>query len=781
MVNRYKAKATKAYKKWLKRAKKAYGIKSYRASFYLFRRRREVKGAVLGYFRKHATFYWTLIYFSGAALVASLAQLWFADIKPETAFGFYTGAGAMSGGTLAIIFTLNTLLVNFALSQYPPQFFKLSGYDRKQDKIYFMVAALTLGLFVMGFMYRTQSAWQYWLTALGIFSLCAVFYLVFLSYSMTRRRLNPMASLGFITAPAFKLLDDCDKEARQLADRLRKDPTLAEDKKHLADYQPHAMLAPYYEQVNAHIGYLYDYHDKLVEKKDYSAALDVLDAAAGLIIRYVEVRKNSFVLLPSEYLLVPISDAQQFFEVNFQRLVDKAKAYIKIGNQNGSRKVISLMELIGVKLSELSFRQWHNENPPFAQAVGYLGNLCDEAIKQNDLEATFRIARAYAVLGSVAVDKHYMHEQSTVLDGLFKLAIYAWANKQSPVGEQVAKGFTAFAVAYTRRERAAVGNEFRLYLDKLSDFLWYYLALNTPATDFQPNTATTVIEPITIITRWMRLLAKAGSNLQNDQRLKNQRDVIELGERLWRLLRNLTDKKNVSLSNRYMGDQLTERIENACYTLISSAHKNGWQRNSDEALRQASWLLNQVSFFTDNAPDNMENHRLDELSESATNIALYGLHKGSTKLAIDGINVNYQLAITCLNKVTKSADYDAPRIMLNGCLVGLLAFRRGHVEVLRHCKKVAGEFNIAYDKKFFPNGIGMELHGRNYLGAHPKQLFAELRRIANDRFNTDPMYGDSTIETPESYMMKLAPDTEQEHFTALIRYLKHKGRRGGTE
>lgn len=143
------------YRKWRKRARKAWAVRKYRGQFWLFAVRRRAYIGTIQYFREYRVFYLTVAYFTIAVLASSLSQLWFnATIKPEAAFGFYTAAGAMAGGTLAIIFTFNTLLVNFAQTQYPPQFFKLSGYDKNQDKVYFAVTLLTIGLFIMGFVYR---------------------------------------------------------------------------------------------------------------------------------------------------------------------------------------------------------------------------------------------------------------------------------------------------------------------------------------------------------------------------------------------------------------------------------------------------------------------------------------------------------------------------------------------------------------------------------------------------------------------------------------------------
>lgn len=770
MAKKLKTRVKKAIRKWQKYANKAYERKRFKAKFYLFAKRQNTKTRVVGHWQRRSSFYLTILYFLIAVAVASFSQLLFPDVVAQSAADFFNSAGAMTGGTLAILFSFNTLLVSSALAQYPPQFFRLSGYDKKQDLIYFFVAVITVSLFILGFMYQAPgSSGNYWILFTGLLDVFTVFYLIFLSYSLTRRRLNPIASIGFITRPAFKLLEQSQKNAKRLATLPHKDPTLKPDKAYIADLQPHVLLQARYDQLNEFIGYLYDYHDKLVDKKDYSAALNVLEAIGSLIIRYIDVRKDSFVMLPSDYILVPITDAQKFFDTNFQRMVDRSKTYISLGNQNGLRKVLDLFEGIGLKLRELTFPKVKYENPPFDQCVAYLGYVCDEAIKQKDLEATFQLARIYGVFGTVAVNKDYLHTPSTVFDALLKLAMYAGTQQQNVVTDQIAQAFDSIAQSFKQLPRAAQRNQFKTFMDKLGEFYWYYVVFYRTSTDFQANTTAYMVQPLRTVVGMMNELAKVGSGKDAASRDTAQHDTTEIAHQLWRLLRTLSDKKGVSLSGRYFGTQLTDVIEDACYILISSAHKIAWQRHQSEALKQASWLLNQIAFLSDNAPDKMDSHQLDELSNKAANISLYALHKGDIDLAKSGINVIKHLALVCLNKSAKSAEYDAPRIMANTGLLAVLALQQGNTEVVDHYKLAAAEFNAAYNAKFFPDGPITAPGGHDYIGPHPDQLNDELATISRQLVErrSDGLMA-AMLELPEDYLVKLAPDTSPEHFNTIL-------------
>lgn len=758
-------------KKWWKRTQKDYVKIRYDLGFYLFAKRQNAQVRIRRNLKKNSTFYYTSCYFVIATLVSAFSQLWFSNLSAGTVFNFYISAGAMAGGTLAIIFSFNALLVNFTLNQYPPEFFHLSGYDKTQDKIYFLITTIAMSLFVMGFMYRdTSYDWEYWLRFVGLLVVFALFYLIFLSYCLIRRRLNPVASFGFIVGPAFDLLNKSEKEAQRIAGMLRKNPSLKPDEAYTADYQPHILLQSRYEELARFIGYLYDYHDKLVEKKDYSSALSVLDAIGSIIIRFVDFRKNSFILMPSaEYLLVSVTDSQTFFDTNFQRLTDRGKTYIKLSNQDGSRKVIELFQGIGLKLRELSFPKLERENPPFAQCIHYLGDLCDTAIKENDLEATFQAARAYAWLGAAAVNKNY-DTQSSIYDSLLKLAMYAGVQKQTVVMEKVAQAFSTCAEAFPKTRRGAQSIEFKIFMDKLEEFIWYYTALTNTANDYQANITGNTLGPLKVLNIWLEQLAREGSNNRNPERRSAQRDMIELADRIRRLMRKLSDRDKITVANRYLGVQLTEIACDAAGLLLSNAHKNGWQRNSNEVINGARWLVGQVAFFTNNAPNDLTSSILDSMSDKVTNVSLYAIHKGDSEVAKAGAYANYDLAITCMNKVSRSQDYESARIMANTGILAVLALQKQDTEVLKECKELANKFNAAYKQKFFPNGLGINPQGRGYIGSSPQQLNTELRRIGGNI--SGPRFIHDTMEYPEKYLLKLAPQTQAEHFDTIIRYFK---------
>lgn len=728
------------------------------------------------YFARRKGFYGTLVYFFFAAIIASFSQLWFTVLEPAAVFEFYVAAGAMSGGMLAIIFTFNTLLVNFAITQYPPQFFRLSGYDKRQDRIYFSLVLITISLFILGFIYRSQPEWSYLVNLIGILLLFVVFYIIYLSYSLTRQRLNPVESLSYITRPAINLLDRCDKYAKKLAGILLKDPKLTPDKLYFANYQPQLLLQKHYNDFNEFVGYLYDYHDKLVDKRDYSEARRVLDAIRVLIVRYITVRKDSFIMLPSEYLLVPVTDAQDFFDTNFQRMVQRAKVYIKLDNQPGSRQVISLFHSTGLMLKELEFPNMRHENPPLTQCIQYLGSIAEEAIKEDNIDAAFDCINTYAVLAVPVTEKHYQHTLAFVYEQLLKLTLYGVIKKHSVLVDQVAKAFEVIGAALLRQPSAAFGTHLSIYFDNLKQFYSYYCAGSAPSMDYEATRAENLLRPLKVVTNEMQRLAASASKLGNSDRNSEQRQVIELGEKLRRMLRALSDTKSVSLANRYMGTQFASIIEDAYFILVRSAHKHGWQRNKDAALNNAMGLIRQVSWFTSNAPDKIENNNLlDELSKKASNMALYGLHKGSAELANAGISINHHLATFCLQRATKSAEYDAPRIMVNACLIGVYGLKLQKWEVVRECRVKAQEFSTAYAAKLFPGGLKLS-RGVHYLGTYPEQLAREFKRTADNFDNLRDGLAYDMLELPERYLKKIAPEITEDDFHTLAKYLKRSSK-----
>jgi hypothetical protein len=762
-------KVKKTLRAWWRRQKKKLAQLRYELRLKAFARSNNFKNNARDHFRRHSTRYLTVMYFGVAFGISILAQNFFFNFDNKTLFGFYTSAGAMTGGMLALIFTFITLLVNYALSEYPPQFFKISGYDKRQDAVYFLLAFCSITFFIIGFSYSGDLKQNVLLNVISVLLLFFVFYLVFMSYVTVRRRLNPMYSFSrYIVRPALKLLVEADKKASKVSKLFANNPKVkAKNKDLYARQQAQILLREHYVALDNYIGVLYDYHDMLIEKKQYSAALRVLDGISNIIIEYIHVRRNNLILLPTQYLMVLETDAQTFFGNNFERLIAKVSQYIDVNNVEGIRHSINLFNILGQELASLEFSNTRNENPPFEQCIGYLNQIRDVAIQKRNVEACFKLAEVYGGIGSLSVQKKFYHGQSYALDSLLKLYVYSVATNQEVVGTRVVWSFGMMSNNFMQRVGIIYHTDFKLFVDKYKELLKYHLASKALTDDLKANVTEELLLPLRNLRALSFMLVKQGSNTRNADRLQNQREVLEVIDLVRSVARSVSEIDKTTVMDRYFYLRLMNILEILACELIDISQRHHWQSNHAEILSKLNWVVNQFGFGLRSVDKEIKHTYISDLSDMVARIGVFALSKDLTETADLSIKLIRNLADAYLKSGMDDKDYESPRIMVKVYLIGVLALHLKKEPLLSSTKTSINSFKDSYAAMFFPDGLKLA-RNVHYIGAYPEQIYSEIAQMVNDENDMTVVGG----ETPLQYAKRMFPDINMDEFIAVKKYYK---------
>lgn len=768
-------KFSKTIRTWWRRQKKEHTQKRYDRRLRFFGWSNNKKNSLQKYWRKYSTFLLTSTYFLISILISIFIQSLFFNFDNKTLFNFYTSAGSMTGGMLAIIFTFTTLLVNYALTEYPPQFFKISGYDKRQDAIYFILAFCSIAFFILGLCYGGDLKQNFTLNIISIMLLFIVFYLIFLSYLTIRKRLNPLTAFNaYIVRPAINLLIEADKKATKIAKMLAADPKAKDKNIDLqSKQQAQILLREHYDTLDNYIAILYDYHDMLIEKKKYSAALRVLDGVRTIVMQYIIVRKNNLILLPTQYLMVLETDAQSFFGNNFERLVARTSQYIDLNNVEGIRHTIISFNTIGQALAQLKFSTPINDNPPFEQCLGYLNQVRDISIEKKNVEACFKLAEVYGYLGAASVEKNFYHGQSYACDSLLNLYVYSVSTKQTVVGSQIIWSFGLISNYFVRRTDGVVHDtDFNLYIDKYKMLLKYHLISKSNHDDLSTNTTQDILLPIINLRKYIYKLIEQGSNTRNPQRTSNQREAIEAIDLIRDIARMLSEIENTTVIDRYFYLQILGNIESLIYTLIDLSTKIHWKRTHDNITSNLLWSINQFGFGLRNIDNKIKNSYIRDISVKITNVAIYALSKNSFDTTETCIKLLRVLANTYMNTGASDKEYEAPRIMLNIYILGVISLHKNNMPLLRFTKNNMEGFNKDFMNKFFPNGLKIP-NGARYMGAYPMQINYEISKlIKDDEFLMSNRHNHIGEISSIEYANRTFPNITEEEFIAVKKYYK---------
>lgn len=713
------AKRSSRIKKRLFALRQKARLTTYNVRLKVFLGRRSSWVKIASHFINRKQIYLTVIY-TAAALYATWLSGHYV-LPAEDATAFFTAAGAMIGAALAIILTFNTLIINFASTEYPPEFYKATGYDWRQHIIYFLLAADATALFVFCLVFKSSLHHQLlWLFPLAVFIICKAFYLLFASYLVTRKRLDPSAGLAIIRKIAIKHLTKGAKAGDKLARVFATNPKLKPEDKAVARKEAYRIMTPLLEQVSQINTILHDYHDKVIAKQNFRTALRVLDTIYEILAKYIEIRRDNMQARVTPYFLAFTTDAQGFFEQNLQQLVDKAKRYMEAKNTTGAIHITDLMCSLAQHASAVEFGV-PTENPLLDQVQGYINNITEEAIAKKDIEVLFHLADVYSVLGRQAVIKDLSLAKVSAYGQLVKIGEVGALTKQTSITGRVADAFNAILVEIHNHEKVYAGGEPKYLFGEYQKVLMLYCVAISGS---QVNiTNPQMLAPYNSILRWMAELA----NLPADKVDRGTHSTFtELAEVIRDSMRHMSGI--IPLGGHSICVEMGSIIQSAASLILDLHSKPAWQSAGNELTSQAMWYIHQLTWFMEKTTAASE-FVTRELVENAGYIGLRALETNAPEIAKASVEVISYLAIYFQNKAEKDNGYEPARFMESACLVGIYAKKLGMDEVYELAKTKANEFNAAFNRKHFPEGPPSIPGGRDYIGLHPDQLIRELNRL----------------------------------------------------
>lgn len=762
-----------------RRFKKSVKVVWYNFRLRFFGWRNNTGVNIRNHWRKHIHKYSTVAYLVVSTTLSLIVPTLFTSLKSSDVLNFYTAIGGMTGSMLAIIFTFITLLANYALTEYPPEFFKLSGNDRKQAFIYVALALLSVFFFTVGLSYPGDLQDNYWLNVVTIFLLMFVFFLVFISYLTMRARLNPQTAFkNYIVSPALKLIDEAEKKANKIAKLFASNPSLkdVEVERH-AKQQAQLLMGAHYNQLNNYIGIMYDYHAMLRENKKERAAINVLVGIQKILFRYIEARRDNLIVIPTAYLMVLETDSQDFFASDFERLIAKLSEYIDDDYADGIRNTVTLYTNLGIKLSELKVAVMRSESPQFEQCVGYLNQARDLAMQKKNVEATFEIAKAYGILGAVAISKDLRHSQSYAYDSLHTLYMYAIISKQDSVAKQVIWSFGKMSDALFNKEKIDLNyTDFTLFVDKYKTLVKTYLLAQNNSYDLSPNNTEDILRPVRHLHSRFKLLVRSGSVTRNPDRLHDQHDAIEIVDIIRDIARTLADTEKSQVVDRYFYYELMRILQSCIFTLIDLRSRRHWQRYQREIDSKLNWAVNQFGFGLQKVDDKVETSHLRELADKLTIAGLYAISKDNDETVKTVMTTVTAMADAYMRSSAKDSDWESPRIMMNVFTLTAAALHKGKIDLLRHGRTCTNSFKGTYLKTLHSEKFSLP-RGAHYIGTYPDQLNYEMSRFIHPNDYHDPLIPASAPllrdETSQEYAAKIFSITDEEYI-ATRAYLKPK-------
>jgi len=617
----------------------------------------------------------------------------------------FVTVGAMVAGMLAIVFALSVLLIQNAAATQSSGLFDVMARDRWQDWVYWTLALIALSDIIiagalLGFpeMLSLMSAG----IAMGILIFTTGFslLLVFLQLSRTYDRINPLKSINYVKSSILRHLSQLGVAASHHSKYVRAKVSggySQSDAERLA--AAFLLLRPQLSAVSSRLTFLFDYHDKLFQQREMTAARLVLRAIGEVAVKYIEIRRDSFFVVPSSHALVTVSDSQVFFRDILESLVAKAKHYMRSGDDGGATEIVRILEGVTAKAMDVKFiGDLHGENPLVQQTRAHMGLIITHARQLQHTESLFQAVKSLGRLGQLAAAADLHMEALAMSKDLHTAAIAGVVLRQEVIWTEALGSLCVLLEAYGTNPKQRNTNSLSFIFDYLRSTLnLAFRAVDGDLVGSSSAVYTSFSSPFETTTRVVHNLAKRASGGSPEQDVPMSM-VIETCETYQRFLRQLSEE--VKSADSYMVEAAAKSICQTSKLLIGLQDSSEYEKDSEEVQKALNRLVNQLGWFAENAEEIKHGHNFDSLVESAAKIGLRAVEVENSDIACTAIRVIEWLAKAYVDKVHGGyREFSVPRIMKRACLVGLLAFKRDMTEPLKLLKETIAEIDAKAEEQ----------------------------------------------------------------------------------
>jgi hypothetical protein len=674
----------------------------------------------------------------------------------EILSNYLVAVGAMSGGAIAIVFTISIFLLQSAADLYSSQYLEVYIHDWKEKVIYLLVIIITIlffgaGLYVGGLPALSTKVSSY-IVLVSLVSVGAVFALIDWQYKTVRQKISPTKTIEFLEKRALEFLNQVESDANKIADLMvARDGSLSQNEA-LAKTYNH-VLQPYITNLSRQLENLVEISLKLADKNEVETPKRGFTAVHNILGRFIEVRKTSSVIIPSGIAFMAVeSDSQRFFFNNFDRLNKAGEKFIKEGKDENATFFLWLYDSLAIKAKDILYIGRSGENPILENIVGCLESYIDIGIRAKNLEVVFQSIEKLGNIAQIASETGQSPMLKGIQDKLKNIAIYGITEKQTIIVDQCNLTLMrTIGSVFASKEvvRKHHYNDALKHIATIARFVFVARQSGYLSNDFSSSFM------MTKAYNEMHMLLAGILNhygTLTDDREKNRyrSDISDFFHYFYSSLRGLSeDLKNCdSLLVESIG-RLLFHVNEIMIQLIEDKEFADEKAN---LLNWLSWNIHLPSWFAHHAEKfDAGSNNFRSLTECVTKTGILVIERlGDRNLTKSAVDCLGYLTEHALNKNVDRYGYDEPRILEKACYLGVLTLKKGWRDIFADVVIKILDFEPKYAKKYFsdlPAHIDPEK-----ISPRKDQLYLELMKWRVD-FDYERHNGDFGIRDDAEAMM----------------------------
>jgi hypothetical protein len=627
----------------------------------------------------------------------------------------------MTGGIIAIVFTLSIFAKQSAADLYSSQHFEVYTHDWVEKFAYITIVIITLLFFGFGILLGTnvniatdiiRSISVYG----SLFLVGAIFVIIDWQYKNVRSKVSPINAFVFLEKQAINFLNGVHKDAQRMAKIIRvKNKEVSEGMVLASIYNSY--LVPHLANLDRQIENLFEISMKLSDKHEIKTTNRGLAAVHNILARFLNVRKDSSLALLSNISLFAMeSDSQNFLSRSFERFNNAGEKFILTRRIENARFVVDVYKSLAVQSKEINFINKPYENPIFDLTKGYLGFYINFAVREKDQEIVLHGTRALSDLAMIAIEKNWEPSLLGIQNDLLKMAIFGITNQATFIVDECINGWLRILKAVFYYKSFIADHAIK---EALKNIKIVTVSMDTAIKSglLSGDFATSMIQskPYDELMPTIGIIINGFFKLGDEKEKSSyKRSFVSLLDELYDSLRRLSEE--IHDCDSPLIDSIGRLIFNINSLIIDLLDKDEFkeERTEQELQKNLSWNIYLPSWFAHHAKKFRASSAFDTLTDSVakTGIILFQ-KKMSEGLIMDCIKALYSMVKHCLEKVDEGYGYDEPRQMEKIVYLGVLALKHNKKLVLEKIKEQIREFEGLHKKKYLsdlklPPGVSPE-------------------------------------------------------------------------
>jgi hypothetical protein len=694
----------------------------------------------------------------------------------DTLSSYLVSVAAMTGGTIAIIFTLSIFLLQGVADLYSSKHLEEYANSWLDKLVYIVVILITLGIFGTGlYVGGTSNISPQVSTDIVYVSLVLiglVFALIDWQYALVKKKISPANAVIFLRKKCSGFLNKLQRNAESIAKLLMaQDNSLTTEVALGLAYN--RALKPLINDLDKQLETLVEISLKLADREEVETTKLGFNSVYNLLVRFFEARKtSSFVLSSPTTFLAVESDSQKFLSNTFERLNNAGSKFITEGKNELATHIVDVYSGLAVAAKEINHVGHQNENPILELIIGYLNFHVKKGVETKNLDVMFQGSRVQGEIAVMAAEKGLSNTLHGLQDEIQKSAVAGLVQQQSIIYDQCSLVYLKIIRAVFHNKHIDRHIQIKNALDHIATITNYINTLiqsgvlqNNITNRFSWSKAYDNFYEVLV-----DIEVQYGKLTDVREKKQYRSDLVHFFDELYMSLRTLSEK--VKSCDTVLTDSIGRLLYNVNTLIIDLIGRDEFSDEKENLKRRLSANIHLPSWFVSSSASKFDggSMHLYSLTDSVTKTGLLVANElNDKKLAQDAIDCLYSITKNTLEHTNSTYGYDEVRVLKKACYLGIIAQKKDWVDVVANLKAKIQEFETMYFIKHLtglPTGLpeGFDPHNHNIMGLpHHDQLLREIREWRDD-FEHELLNGLRIQDDAEAMMYGIAEEYDIDKF-----------------